>query len=222
MVIEILHVVVDWLVNTVGSLGYVGVFLLMTIESSFIPFPSEIILIPAGLAISKGEMSFLFVFLAALVGSLLGAFVNYYLALFLGRRVINKLIDKFGKLFLITRESLEKSDRYFEKNGEITTFIGRLIPVIRQLISVPAGFAKMNIKKFAFYTGLGAGIWSFILIMIGYLFGENIGLIEQNLKLVTSIVVGICVLIIGIYVYIKYYSKSREKKIKESLKKMGI
>jgi len=222
MVVEFLAVMVDFLVNTIGNLGYVGIFLLMTLESSFVPFPSEVVLIPTGLAVSKGTMSFLLIFLAALIGSLLGAFINYYLALFLGRGAINKLVKKYGKFFLITKESLEKSDRYFEKNGEITTFIGRLIPLIRQLISLPAGFSKMNIGKFAFYTGIGAGIWSFILILLGYLFGENLELIEANLRLVTLVVVAVCVVIIGIYIYIKYYSKRREKKIRKSLAKMGI
>lgn len=222
MVAEFLTVLVDFLVSTIGGLGYIGIFLLMAIESSFVPFPSEVVLIPAGLAISKGTMSFLIVFLAALLGSLLGAFVNYYLALFLGRRAVNKLANKYGKLFLISKESVEKSDRYFEKNGEITTFIGRLIPVIRQLISLPAGFSKMNIGKFAFYTGLGAGIWSFILIMLGYLFGENLELVKANLRLATFIAVIASIPVIGIYIYIKFYSKRHERKIRESLAKMGI
>lgn len=212
MISEVFNSGVNFLVSAIGKLGYLGIFILMTIESSFIPFPSEVVLIPAGVLVSQGKMSFLLVLLASLIGSLLGAFINYYLALILGRRIVDKLVVKYGKIVLINKEKLEKVDRYFEIYGDITTFIGRLIPVIRQLISFPAGFAKMNKIKFAFYTALGAGIWSLILIYLGYLFGDNIDLINKNLNLITIIVLLICLFIIIFYLEIKRRKRFSGKK----------
>lgn len=200
MLIETYNIFLDNLLITIFSLGYLGIFFLMIIESSFIPMPSEIVLIPAGILIAQNQMSFLLVFLTAILGSLVGAFINYFLALYLGRKSINKLVLKYGKIFFINKNKIKKSEIYFKKHGSITTFIGRLIPVIRQLISIPAGFAKMNLFKFSLYTTLGAGIWSFILIYLGFIIGNNKNLVEQNLKNITLITLLICVIIIIGYI----------------------
>lgn len=210
MPVELLTEITRILLEVVGRLDYIGIFFLMTIESSFIPFPSEIVLIPAGVLVQKGEMSFFLVFLAGLLGSLAGALINYYLALYLGRGAVNKLIEKYGKIFLLDKSKLHKTDAFFNKHGEITTFTGRLIPVIRQLISLPAGFTRMNLPKFLFFTGLGAGIWTLVLIYLGFIFGENSALIQSNLSLITYIAIIVVVLLIVAYIF---FNKIRTKKI---------
>jgi membrane protein DedA with SNARE-associated domain len=185
------------LVDLIFDWGYLGIFIMMAIESSFIPFPSEIVLIPAGYLASKGEMSITMIMLAGLGGSLIGAFINYYLALSLGR----KILIRYGKYFFIKETTLNKMDDYFAKHGAISTFIGRLIPGIRQLISIPAGIARMNLVKFSIYTSLGAGIWAFILTMLGYLIGENQDLIDTYLKQITILVLFLLVLLGSWYAY---------------------
>lgn len=190
------------LVDLIFDWGYLGIFLLMTIESSFIPFPSEIVLIPAGYLASKGDMNMGMIMLSALGGSMAGAFINYFLALFLGR----KILKKYGKYFFISEDALGKMDRYFQKHGHISTFIGRLVPGIRQLISIPAGLARMNLAVFSTYTALGAGIWALILVMLGYFIGENQELIESYLKQITIGVLMALVLLASWYIY---YQKTK-------------
>ncbi len=186
-----------WLVDTILGLGYPGIFLLMAVESSFIPFPSEVVLIPAGYLAAKGEMNGGIVLLMAVLGSLLGALVNYYLALRLGR----PLLVKFGRYVFISEETLEKLDRFFESHGPISTFTGRLIPGIRQLISVPAGLSRMDMGHFLTYTALGAGIWSLVLILLGYFIGENEALIREYLHQITLGAIALVAVLIAAYVY---------------------
>ncbi len=193
----------QWLVDMIFQMGYLGIFALMAIESSFIPFPSEIVLIPAGYLASKGEMSFTLIFIFALAGSMVGAFINYYGALYIGRSLLNR----YGKYILISNETLEKMDRFFDSHGHISTFTGRLIPGIRQLISIPAGLSRMNIKVFSFYTALGAGLWSLILILLGYFMGENEALIKEYLHQITLLAIGSAFLIGAIYFYIQQKNK---------------
>jgi len=190
-----IHEYAQLLVDTIFAWGYVGIFLLMAIESSFIPFPSEIVLIPAGYLVSQGQIDMTLVMLSALGGSLLGALVNYFLAFFVGRA----FLMQYGKYFFISHKSLHKMDTFFEKHGAISTFVGRLIPAIRQLISIPAGLAGMNLAKFSFYTALGAGMWSLVLVLLGYIIGENQELINQYLKEITIVIFIALIMIVAIY-----------------------
>ena len=183
------------LVDLIFEWGYLGIFIMMAIESSFIPFPSEIVLVPAGYLASKGDMTIGMIMTAALGGSMVGAFINYYLALTLGR----KLLKKYGKYFFIKENALEKMDIYFKKHGHVSTFTGRLIPGIRQLISIPAGLARMNLVQFSIYTALGAGIWALILTLLGYFIGENQELINTYLKQITITIVLLMLVLMAIY-----------------------
>jgi len=194
-----IHEFAQMLVDLIFDWGYLGIFIMMAIESSFVPFPSEIVLIPAGYLASQGEMSIFMIMLSALGGSMVGAFTNYYLALTLGR----KFLEKYGKYFFIKESALVKMDEYFEKHGAISTFTGRLIPGIRQLISIPAGLARMNLIQFSLFTALGAGMWALILTLLGYFIGENQELINTYLKQITIGVMGALVIIAAIYYKIK-------------------
>ena len=171
----------SWLVNTIGKYGYAGIVALMFIESSFIPFPSEVVLPPAGYLVWKGQMSFALVSLSGITGSILGALFNYCFALWLGR----PFLIKYGKFFFISAGSLEKTDAFFARHGHISTLVGRMLPAIRQLISLPAGVARMKLDTFLIYTLIGSGLWTVFLTLVGYLLGEHQEMLERYLHLLT-------------------------------------
>ena len=170
-----MHELINWLLLTIGTLGYPGIFLLMAMESSIIPVPSELVMPPAGYLAQQGQMNMAYVILCGTFGSLVGAYVNYYAAHYLGR----PLVLKYGKYVWITEEKFAKVERFFKDHGEVSTFIGRLLPVVRHLISLPAGIAGMNHWKFSLYTLLGAGLWVTVLSYIGYFIGANQELIMR-------------------------------------------
>lgn len=196
-----LHDIVNFIVDTVGSLGYMGIFVMMFLESSFFPFPSEVVMVPAGYLAAKGEMNIFIAVFAGIAGSLAGAVFNYFLALKYGRA----FLSKYGKYVLVKEETLQKMEDFFAKHGHISTFSGRLIPAVRQYISLPAGLAKMNLWKFSLYTSLGAGIWVIILTLLGYFIGHNQELINEYLKII--IVSILSLLAIGILFYIRIKTK---------------
>ena len=207
-----LNEVVNFIVSTVGNMGYTGIVVLMFLESSFFPFPSEIVIPPAAYLASKGEMNLLLVVFAGIVGSLLGAIFNYYLALYLGR----PFLLRYGKYFFISEKAINKAETFFELHGHISTFIGRLLPGIRQYISLPAGLAKMNIWLFSIFTALGAGIWVVILAGLGYFFGINKELLREHLHIVTICLV-IFVIILGFLYF--FIHRNKKKNLKEHHRK---
>ncbi|MBR2880932.1 MAG: DedA family protein [Prevotella sp.] len=152
-------------------LNYWTITLLMAIESSFIPFPSEVVVPPAAYkaASGSGDLNVFLVILFATIGANIGALINYYLAYFVGRPIVYSFANsRFGHMCLISEEKVKQAEEYFDKHGALSTFIGRLIPAVRQLISIPAGLAKIKLSTFLLYTTLGAGIWNAILAAIGY------------------------------------------------------
>ena len=179
----------EFIVNLTGgaldNLNYFWIIVFMTIESSFIPFPSEVVMIPAAyMAAAEGQMSIPMIITCGTLGALFGALINYTLAYYLGRPIVYKFANsRFGHMCLIDQEKVEKAEAYFYKHGVISTLIGRLIPAIRQLISIPAGLSKMNIWKFIIYTCLGAGIWNAVLVGIGLVFHSQIGKEELIAKI---------------------------------------
>lgn len=152
--------------------SYWFVFVFMAVESSFVPFPSEVVVPPAAyLAVhDDSSMNIYMVVVVATAGAIVGALVNYYLSMWLGRPIIYKFAEsRVGRVFLLNKEKVEKAEDYFNRHGAVSTFVGRLIPAIRQLISIPAGLARMNIVKFVTFTGLGAGVWNAVLAALGFL-----------------------------------------------------
>jgi membrane protein DedA with SNARE-associated domain len=199
-----IHEIAQTIVAYIGDLGYTGIFLLMFLESTFFPFPSEIVMIPAGYLAYKGEMNLYGVIAAGIFGSVAGALFNYYLAVYVGRG----FILRYGKYFFVKEKTMEKLERFFQTHGELSTFNGRLIPGIRQLISLPAGLARMNVAKFSFYTALGAGIWVIVLVALGYLLGSQEELISEYLRSATLIAL-LSVVLITIFYVVRH--KRRQK-----------
>jgi membrane protein DedA with SNARE-associated domain len=197
-----MHEVVDFILGLVNDWGYWGIFIMMFLESTFFPFPSEVAMIPAGYLAFQGKMNIWFAILAGLGGSLAGALFNYYLARSLGR----KLLIKYGKYVFIKEETIDKLEKFFINHGHISTFTGRLIPGIRQLISLPAGLSRMNIAEFSAYTALGAGMWVSVLAALGYFAGANEEIWKEYLKEIT---IGVLItLVIGIFFYIRNHNKN--------------
>lgn len=212
---------IDSFVAVAPTWGFVLIFVFMAIESSFIPFPSEVVMIPAGFLAARGELGpfspWAGVALSVTVGtlgSLLGAYVNYYLALWAGK----PFLEKYGKYFFIKKEALDKSCAVFNKYGAATTFICRLIPGIRQLISIPAGIAKMPLGPFSLFTALGAGIWSAVLAVVGYALAKTAGdityreLVLKGADTASSYgpwILGGAVLVVAAYIVVKKILKKR-------------
>lgn len=165
----------QWVVD---NASYLLIFVLMTVESSFIPFPSEVVVPPAAyLACTKGDMNVFAVVLVATAGALCGALINYFLSLWIGRPLVYSFADsRLGHALLINREKVDNAEKYFDSHGAVSTFIGRLIPAVRQLISIPAGLARMNLGVFCIFTALGAGIWNGILAVLGWWLGRTVPL----------------------------------------------
>jgi membrane protein DedA with SNARE-associated domain len=209
MVIEFFSPVVNWYMS---NINYTTIGILMVIESSFIPFPSEIVVPPAAWKAASGGLNFFGVLGVSTLGALIGALLNYFLAMFLGRPLIYKLADtKWAHLLLIKKENIEKSEKYFLKYGSVSTFIGRLVPGFRQLISLPAGLVKMDLKKFILYTSLGAGIWNLILACLGYFLYSQRELLEKYYKSLSIGLLSTAVIVVA-FVIIRERKKAKANK----------
>ncbi|MBQ7169674.1 MAG: DedA family protein [Synergistaceae bacterium] len=195
---HIISALTAWLVDTIGRMGYTGIISLMFLESSFFPFPSEVVMPPAGYLAWKGEMSLTLVLLSGIAGSILGALFNYWIAVKLGR----PFLLKYGKYFFVSAESVSKADDFFKRHGHVSTLVGRLLPVIRQYISLPAGIARMNLGTFTLFTTIGAGVWVAVLTFAGYLLGEHQDLLKEYLHVITLACVGLAVVIAGGYILV--------------------
>lgn len=186
----------EWLVDLVHGWGYFGLFCMTFLESTFVPIPAELTMIPAGYLAYQGHMNIFLVLIISVIGSLAGSLACYYLAYHYGRR----FLYSYGKYFFFNHETMEKLDSFFAKHGEISTFTGRLVPGLRHFISFPAGLGRMHLGHFCFYTCIGASIWMGVLIMIGYYIGDNKEAVKRLTPYVTIIALGVVVGMIAWYV----------------------
>jgi len=190
----------DWYMS---HINYFTITLLMAIESSFVPLPSEIVIPPAIWKAASGELNMYLVVLFATFGAIIGATFNYIMARWLGRVIVYSLADsKVGKLFLLNRGKVEHAEAYFNRHGRSSTFIGRLIPGIRHLISIPAGLAKMNVKQFILFTALGSGIWHILLATLSYFLYSQQGLLKKYMSELSYILLAVGVVFV-IYLIVR-------------------
>ena len=199
---------VDWLLRTMLDLGYPGIVALMAMESSILPVPSELVMPPAGYWVAKGRMNMWVVLACGTIGSILGALANYWAAQLLGRAFVRR----FGRYVLLSERSLERAERFFLAHGEISTLVGRLLPVVRHLISIPAGIARMPLQRFIVFTGVGAFAWCAVLTWIGYFLGRHEDVLrnEEVQRYVSrALMIVIPVIVVGIGVYVIYHRRRR-------------
>ena len=191
------------LIDIVDTLGYLGVFFALLIESTFIPIPGELSMIPAGILVGQGKMDYWTVLFMSTAGVIAGSLINYWIGYHFGRR----LLVKYGKYFFMKHGSLEKIEHFYKEHGPISTFTGRLIPGVRHYIAFPAGLANMNLKKFILYTSLGGLIWMWVLLHIGFYVGENSSdVVAIVAKLKIALIIIVAILIAG-YIYKRRYLK---------------
>ena len=190
---------ITFLTNFINEVGYLGIFIGMFLESTLVPLPSELVMIPAGLAVSSGEMNIYIALFVGVLGNVVGAVFSYYLAASIGRTILFRI----GKYFFVKAETIIKIERFFENHGPISIFIGRLLPGFRHFISLPAGVARMDMKLFFIYTTLGSTIWNSILIAVGFFIGNNHKLIAENLYVIALGLFGFCIVILLGYIFLK-------------------
>ena len=209
---SVVEKVTSWYMD---HMNYGTITLLMTVESSFIPFPSEVIVPPAAYKASQAdsEMNIILVVVFATIGAIIGALFNYFLSLRLGRPFIHKFAEsRLGKMCLLSSEKVQKAENYFVKHGNLSTLIGRLLVGIRQLISIPAGLARMSLLPFIFYTTLGAGIWNIILAVMGFLAHGQESLINQYSREISYIILILVALFIIFLIYNGFVRKNKNRK----------
>ena len=205
--LEILNNLIEFIISTISSSGYIGIFLLMIAESALIPIPSEVIMPFSGYLVASGKFNVIFVIIAGSIGNLVGSLVAYYIGLRLGR----EFILKYGKYVLLRKSHLEITESYFKKYGDRSTFISRMLPAVRTYISLPAGVAKMNIKKFIAYTLIGSIIWNSALTYIGIQLGQE----WKNILHYSDYFDGI--VIVGVIIAIIVFFRSRKNKPTDTL-----
>jgi membrane protein DedA with SNARE-associated domain len=202
---EILAAIGGFALSTISLLGYAGIFFLMMLESMVVPVPSEFVMPFAGFLVSQGNFNFILVIVASSLGSITGSIIFYYI----GKTGGHTLVEKYGKYVLVDTEDIKKTEKWFNKRGELTIFIARLIPVVRHLISLIAGIGKMNVKKFTLYTILGATLWNGILTYLGFILGQHWNEVSQYVEELDIIIV--ILLIVGC-LYFAYRHITRKKK----------
>ncbi|CAC5344208.1 MULTISPECIES: DedA family protein [Planktothrix] len=201
---------VEWITNTMSSLGYLGIGLLMFLENLFPPIPSELIMPLAGFTVSRGEMQFFPAVLAGVVGTILGAFPWYYAGKFFGEERLRDLADKYGKWITVTGKDIDKANNWFTRYGGMAVFLCRLVPGVRTLISLPAGLNHMPLTPFIIYSTIGTTLWVTFLTGAGYLLGDHYDLVEEYISPISKIALLSLVIGFGLWILRKNMRKSAE------------
>ncbi len=198
-----IEIIGSWIIHFISSLGYFGVFILMTLESACIPIPSEVTMPFSGSLIASGRFNFWILVLVGTIGNLVGSLLAYWLGAWGQEAVVRKVIVKYGKYFLVTEHEYDRSERWFRNHGELMVFASRILPVLRTFISLPAGVAKMNLTRFILYTTVGSLIWSFILTKIGVSLGANWSSLEGYFRKFDVVIVVACAAVVVWYIWHK-------------------
>lgn len=202
----------EWITNTMTSLGYLGIGLLMFAENLFPPIPSELIMPLAGFTVSQGKMNFTLAVIAGVMGTILGAFPWYYAGKLLGEERLKDLANKYGKWITVSSQDIDKATRWFNRYGNKAVFFGRLVPGVRTLISLPAGLSEMHLVPFLVYSTLGTTAWVMLLTFLGFVLGDNYELVDQYLAPVSKIVLVFLLVAFIAWVVIKKRKEKRHRK----------
>jgi membrane protein DedA with SNARE-associated domain len=201
--------VIHWVLTVTQGLGYAGITILMAIESSFLPLPSELVIPPAAWLASEGQLNIFLVVGFGTLGSIIGASINYLISMWLGRLVIYELSDhRIAHFVHIDRQKVERAEKFFLRDANYSTFISRLIPVVRHLISIPAGFSKMPFGSFVLFTALGSALWISILAALGYFAGANQALLQRYYQEITWVLAAVGL----VWIYFTFIRKRRKNK----------
>jgi len=206
---DILNVIKIWVEQIISSMGYVGLYLVMFLENVFPPIPSEVVLPLAGSLTLTGRFSIFWITVIGMMGSLTGAFLFYGLGKWLGEPRVRTIIEKYGRYALLSTNDLDRSLEWFDKYDDWVIFFSRMVPIVRSLISIPAGIASMNITKFSFYTILGTALWSFLLALGGRLLGEQWPLIAEFINTYQNIVLGIAIAAVLLFIGSRLLKKKK-------------
>jgi membrane protein DedA with SNARE-associated domain len=202
----------EWIISTMNSLGYLGIGLLMFAENLFPPIPSELIMPLAGFTVAKGDMNFTLAVLAGVIGTILGAFPWYYAGKILGEERLKSLADRYGKWITVSSQDIDKATRWFNRYGNKAVLLGRLVPGVRTLISLPAGLSNMPLAPFVIYSTLGTTAWVMLLTFLGFMLGEKYELVEQYLEPVSKIVLVFLIVAFIAWVVIKQRKAKRRRR----------
>lgn len=208
---DILNAIKIWVENIISTMGYPGLYLVMFLENVFPPIPSEVVLPLAGSLTLSGKFSIPMITFVGMLGSLTGAFLFYGLGKWLGEPRVRQLMSKFGKYALLSTDDLDRSLEWFDKYDDWVIFFSRMVPIVRSLISIPAGIASMNFAKFSFYTVLGTALWSFVLSFGGRLLGEQWPLIADYINTYQNVVLVLAVIGVVVFVGYRLFRKSKNK-----------
>ena len=193
--------IAEWVTGVIEALGYPGLTALVALENLFPPIPSEVILPLAGFLTGQGRFSFLLVLVATTLGSLIGALLLYGIGAAVGRRRVRRLIERYGQWALLTTDDLDKAEQWFDRHGSIAVFTGRLAPVVRSLVSIPAGYSRMPLGQFLLLTGIGSALWNGVLVGLGWALGENWHIIDRYVGWLQYLVIAIVAILVLRFVW---------------------